>query len=455
MNQQQANLTVENAKKIESVNFEEIISRIYPDNSDLENIQLTNMSLSEFVNSTKRVMYQFINQFQNRDITLPLPYMHIHPQFGNAQVDAQILNFFNHLNEPNLNTAEQLLLWLIDYQLNYNFYDRSNEVTKDITLKNISQISDKLKLLQDGLDNKKTEVYTFFDELSKSKKEIDALILQKREELAQITANLATANTQSTQITEVVTKGVDQGSRLNAILDQQEQNKVNSDKKLLELQELYAATNTKLSDHVNTVLSQIGDFKKQVESNQANLEFVESKKAFFEERITYLEALIGREVGASLFETFKQRKVELNESLKFWRAAVPVMAVLTVLWVFFLFKNQVTGADMNLWWEAFALNTLKSIPAIFLLIFSITQYGKERTFQEEYAFKSAVALTIDAYASRIQDPKSKDTLIMEAVLNIYRTPIEEKQSGKIKSKKTLDIIKTATDTISNLTKSGK
>ena len=131
------------------------------------------------------------------------------------------------------------------------------------------------------------------------------------------------------------------------------------------------------------------------------------------------------------------------------------MAVLTVLWVFFLFKNQVTGTDMNLWWEAFALNTLKSIPAIFLLIFSITQYGKERTFQEEYAFKSAVALTIDAYASRIQDPKSKDTLIMEAVLNIYRTPIEEKQSGKIKSKKTLDIIKTATDTISNLTKSGK
>ena len=167
MNQQQVNLILENARKVESINFEELIHKVYTDNTDLDNIQLTNMSLSEFINLTKRILNQFINQFENREITLPIPYLHTHPQFGNGQVDLQIQSFFAFLNEatPNIPAAEQMLMWLMDYQIQYNLYDRSSEITKDITLKNLSQLSDKLKLVQEGLENKKKEVNNIFDEL--------------------------------------------------------------------------------------------------------------------------------------------------------------------------------------------------------------------------------------------------------------------------------------------------
>ena len=140
----------------------------------------------------------------------------------------------------------------------------------------------------------------------------------------------------------------------------------------------------------------------------------------------------------------------------FWRVAVPVMSIATVVWVFFLFKNQTAITDFSNWWQAFAINTLKTIPAIFLLLFSINQYRKERNFQEEYAFKSAVALTIDAYASRLTVQSNKDRLIMDAVLGVYKTPIEEKQySEKKQSKATTEIMKIMLETTRDLVKGGK
>lgn len=456
MNLQQVNIILENAKSIESTNFDEIIQSLYPDNKDLENIQLPNMTLSEFIYLSKRVMNQFIAHFQNRDLTLVLPNIYVHPQYGSAQVDVQIKNFFTHISpsSSNLNAAEQNLLWLSAYQLEYNLYDRSIEITKDITLKNLTQLSEKVNLFQKNIENNKKDVLSLLDQLQKSKSDIEAFVTQKKEELNQITQNLNTTNTQTNQISQLLNQSTEFSTKSKNLLEQQEQNKTTVDKRLSELESLYDQTNKSLTDNVKTVLEQIESFSKQIEEHTEHLTFVESKKDFFEERINYLEELIGREVGASLFETFKQRKTELNSSLNFWKWAVPIMSVLTVLWIFFLFKNQTTITDINIWWQAFAINTLKSLPAILLLIFTINQYRKERNFQEEYAFKSAVALTIDAYANRLIDPVNKDKLISDAVLSVYKTPIEEKYPNQIKSKKTLDILKNATDTINRLTKTG-
>src|SRR6201999_2946260 len=58
---------------------------------------------------------------------------------------------------------------------------------------------------------------------------------------------------------------------------------------------------------------------------ESKLKFVEGKYDYFSERNDYLDTLIGREVGASLFETFKQRKTELNKPIIFWRWAIGVM----------------------------------------------------------------------------------------------------------------------------------
>lgn len=399
MNIQQVQNILAQARQIESINFDEFVTRVFPDRTDLDNIELGQMNLTEFIYLAKRVFQQFISEFENRETTLVLPYNFTQPQIGTAQVDTQMQNFFSLLTSNNITGAETALTWLVAYQVEHSFYNKPSKKSVETVSSNLNKLSEKLNLIQTNISNKQNEIEKQFAELDAAKKEIQNLIVQKREELAQITTNLTTSNTQASQINELLTKGTDQSSRLTTLLEQQEQNKVTADKKLKELQELYSTTNDKLSDNVKTILSQIGEFKKQIETNEEHLKFIEGKRGFFDERIKYLEDLIGREVGASLFETFKQRKNELQNPVKFWRWAVPFMSFATVGWIFFLFYHQPEINDIHLWWQAFAVNTLKSIPAIFLLLFSINQYRKERNFQEEYAFKSAVALTIKAYAN--------------------------------------------------------
>jgi hypothetical protein len=452
MNQQIAQSVVSLSSQVDSINFDELVSKAYPDRTDLENIELTQITLAEFIYLTKRVFSQFSSALADREISMALPLVYTHGQYGNAQIDAQIQNFYTYLNQASFTSAEGLLLWLVGYQLENGLYIKPNKKQGENISAQLNTLSEKLNLIQASILNKQKEVDTLYLSLETSNKEIQNLIAQKREELSQITTNLTTTNTQAAQISEILTRGTDQGSRLNTILEQQEQNKIKEDKKLKDLQDLFSETTLKLDDNIKIILSQIEDFKKQVATNQGHLEFVESKRSFFEERIQYLENLIGREVGASLFETFKQRKIELHKPVIFWRWAVPAMAIATICWVFFLFSHQPDIKEINLWWQAFAVNTLKSIPAVFLLLFAINQYRKERNFQEEYAFKSAVALTIDAYSSRLSDLGNRDKLIMEAVLSIYKTPIEEKHSERIKSKTAFDTIKTLVDTTKELVK---
>lgn len=457
MNQQQSQTVIGQAQQIDSFDFEAVIKRVYPDRTDLENIVISQLTLPEFLHLSKRVFRQFLAELQDRDNYIILPYTFTNVQLGQANIDGQIQGYFANLNGDNFAAAENILFWLISYQVENGFYNKTSKRQTENTTNTVSKLSEKLGLLEINIENKLKEVQTLNAELEAKKKEIQTLINQKSDELATITANLTTSTSQSNQINELLNKSTEQSSRLTTILEQQETSKAQTDKKLLELESLYTKTNTDLSSNLKTILGQIDEFKQQVAENSEHLKFVEGKREFFEERIEYLQNLIGQEVGANLFKTFKLRKDELEKPVIFWRWAVPIMAIATIVWIFFLFYNQPNITDVNLWWQAFAVNTLKSIPAIFLLFFAINQYRKERNFQEEYAFKSAVALTIDAYAGRLTSAENKDKLIMDAVLGIYKTPIDDKpvSGDNIKSTTALDTIKSMADTTKELVKNAK
>lgn len=442
-------------KQAQSYDFNNLVQRVYPNREDLEAIQINNFTVFEFISVSKKVFENFEMEFVDRSKTLVYSFTFSHAQYGLSQIDSQINQFISHLNSNNLNAAEQNIEWLTSYQLKYGFYFKNQKKSKEVLSDYYRQLVEKLNLIEESIKNKLAISETIKADILNQKKELEFLIAQKREELSQITTNLSTSNTQVTQITEILNKGVAADSKLTSIIDHQEQNKASFDKRLSELETVYKNTNHELKGHTSSVEDQVEKFQELNVKFKQDLDFVESKKVFFDERIKYLEELIGREVGASLFETFKQRKTELNDQIKFWRWAVPIMTGLTIGWIFFLFHNQNTITSINLWWQAFAINTIKSIPAVLLLIFSISQYRRERNFQEEYAFKSAVALTIDAYSGRLLDPVNKDKLIMEAVLGVYKTPIQDGVAEKLNTGGAFDTIKTMAETAKELVKSNK
>jgi hypothetical protein len=452
MNKQVAQNIITICTEFDNIKIDSLVEKTFPDRVDIENIQLSQISLFEFVSLSKRVFSQFKSTLVDREISMILPLVYIHPQYGSAQVDGQLQNFISYLNQGNFNTAEGFLLWLVGYQVENGIYAKIQKRQSDSLSSSLNTLSEKLHLIELSIINRQNDVEKSYLNLENTTREIQNLIIQKKDELAQITSNLSTSNTQIAQISEILTRGSEQGARLSTILEHQEKNSVQAEVKIKEFQELYTVSNTKIDERFKVVESIIIDFTNQVNENQKHLEFVEGKRHFFEERNNYLNDLIGREVGASLFETFKQRKNELYKPVIFWLCGVLIMTLATVFWVYFLFFHQIDIKDINVWWQTFSVNTLKTIPAIFLLFFSINQYRNERNFQEEYAFKSAVALTIDAFSSRLKDENNKDKLIMESVLNLYQTPIKEKHEDHIKSKNLLETLKNMIDATRELIK---
>src|SRR5690606_25533556 len=111
------------------------------------------------------------------------------------------------------------------------------------------------------------------------------------------------------------------------------------------------------------------NFKELYNEFSVKLDLVEEKTGYFEERNEYLNNLIGREVGASLFETFKQRKTELDNPLEFWRWSVLIMGALTFAVVLSIFTNffgyfPITSEFLS--WGNIVVNFLKSSPFFFL-----------------------------------------------------------------------------------------
>jgi hypothetical protein len=75
-------------------------------------------------------------------------------------------------------------------------------------------------------------------------------------------------------------------------------------------------------------------------------------------------------------------------------------------------------------WVLLASNFGILLPPAFLLTFVSVHYGRERQFQEEYAFRSAIAMTLSAFAERLgTDEAAKKELIKNTVERLYQTPL--------------------------------
>ncbi|WP_215899537.1 hypothetical protein, partial [Acinetobacter oleivorans] len=103
--------------------------------------------------------------------------------------------------------------------------------------------------------------------------------------------------------------------------------------------------------------------------------------------------------------------------------SIPTIALVSAFWIVYLFWG-VDPASIS--WQLLLINSIKTLPVLGLFFFTTSQYTKERNFQEEYAFKSAVALTVNSYAEQLKETANQDKLIMDSVQTIYMPPSKQK-----------------------------
>jgi hypothetical protein len=459
MNLEQSKIVSTQIENLLKSDIDKKIAEFYKDQSEIEKIQISRLNIAEFISLTKRVLKQIEKEVASEN-RFALPFTHNVLEVGQLNLDQAISTLNSQISSNQLASAENYLFWLIQYAINNGFYDKSKYKTYPVEVLKIQEQKDRIDLLNENFQNLNESYKNLVQELNTTKSNIDSYYIKKQEELQLITENLSSSTNNNNQINDLLNLSNINYTKVSGILEHVEKEK-------LRIEKLNSDTNAKFEEltslYSNTLKElQTSDtlYKGNNEKFNKRLEFVESKTDYFNERNEYLDILIGREVGASLFETFKQRKTELNKPIIFWRWAVMILGALTFIVVLGIFTNMfglIGTLQSSYSWELIVVNFVKSTPFFFLLYYAISQYNKERNFQEEYAFKSASALTIKAYADILNENNNKDELILKAVYNVYKSPTynSQKNSSKKDINNITDLLAQAVDKASEILKKDK
>ncbi len=444
MNQSQIDQVKGHIDNYFSIDLSGVLASTYSESTDLNDVKIGEYSAKEFLNMSNKVFSQFREEL-NASYIKALPFQYnFHNEYGNANLHQDLENYLAQVNVNNFPAAIVHLNRLIHYQAINGFWEKSKRKYFKASESSLLEEKERIDLASKHLQKVSEDLNKFIVEIGLQKEDLSNFTLTKKKELTEIESLLVASRQHNSEITNLHTSAISLVEKINSLLEVTDQKKEeseelllearNSSKELLEIIKSYS-TDIKNQNKNKNYSNLVAAFNKK-------LQFVEDKKEYFEGRNQYLDDLIGREVGVSLFETFKQRKNELAPSVTFWKWSVPIMAIATIAWIFFLFGN---GDISEISIEVFAINSLKTIPALFLLLFSISQYTKERHFQEEYAFKSAVALTVNAYADQLNEVANKDKLIMDSVNEIYKTPIDQPKHKEKGSKAAIETAKGLAD----------
>jgi hypothetical protein len=448
MNQNQKNQVQAQIDQYFQADIAKLVATSYYD-VDKDKAVIGEYSSKEFLSISNKVFNQFKIELEGGYFkSLPFQYQ-FHNEYGGGDLNSDLAAYNACMTSNRLPNAIQHLNRLVHYQAVNGFWEKSKRKYFRSTEDAVNSEKERILLVSNQLELQTGTLNGLLEEIENAKASLEQFTGSKKKELSEIESLLTASRNHNNEITEMHSSATSLSEKINSLLTASESKKNDADILHKESRAELKKLQGKLENQSETITSQNSDYEALEKSFKDKLSFVEGKFDFFNERNKYLDDLIGREVGASLFETFKQRKGELSSSISFWKWCVPITAVATIAWIFFLFGN---GDLANLEWQVIFVNSLKALPAIGLLLFSISQYTKERNFQEEYAFKSAVALTVNSYADQLVVKENKDKLIMDSVNEIYKTPLSSKHKDA-EAKSLAGTVKELTDVAKSLLKS--
>jgi len=248
---------------------------------------------------------------------------------------------------------------------------------------------------------------------------------------------------------EIVEEMEAKKSELDSLLDaarrsnEQTTNALNDAKnKLNEVAGIENQVNQKLQEveqsHSNIVQKE-EEAKNKLEAISQIHSDAESKKSEVEELKSETEELLQRNnkqsekindllqkaSAGSLFNSFNVRKQEFESATKFWQSMIGLSIVILIFGASCVaWSAQKVGISSY----TFLLKFSISLPVIYWLIFSTHQYTKNKRLEEEYAFKSAISLSLEAYRDLIKRESGESTkeevvpFITKAVEKIFSSP---------------------------------
>jgi len=287
---------------------------------------------------------------------------------------------------------------------------------------NILESNDLTKKLRDSIDN----LETFSTDLN-------AKLLVIDNHLSEISVKESDATTSKSNIEKIQIQV--EGLRDNVlIIKDQINDELQRTKKEIEIKSLdYDQIVVKINERLSEILKsnkEISDKQIEVSHYMKLAEDLYNSLMSKKENIDLLQQFSS---DKALGARFHERKVEIEKSVKFWKWSSLAVLLGSVTWSGIVFKYFAYDSDIA--WLDFLVNSIKTIPPYFILGFAVNQYRKERNFQEEYAFKSAISMTLTAYSNMLgQSEENKNNaqieMLQNSISSIYTQPRVHTESNR-------------------------
>ncbi|WP_444626359.1 hypothetical protein ACSLMH_01765 [Flavobacterium columnare] len=435
---------------IDNQNVKEKLIENYPEVSDLTKVGIGNYNASELVHLISKMTIQLRNELE-KGLKFFLPFTeNFSNDFGTVNLHQDLNQILSYIQHKRFDRIEPILEKLIHYQIKNGFWDKSNVKSHSINQEELKKQKNAIEINQIAL-NKNIENYESLKNLIEEKtKEFNDFIIDKKEELSQVLNLFNNAKSYLNDITDIKSQIQNKETEINGILKS-----VNEKLESITIDisdykndfEIIKTDNTSLKKELDTKLF---DASLQLEKAKEELVFIDSKKS-------QIEILTGMAADGALGSKFDQRQVKLDKALIFWKWAVPVVSLLTLTWIIIVF-TYLSPHFKNEWFNIL-INIIKTSPMFILLGFVFSQYKKERNLQEEYAFKSAVAMTLTAYSEMLskadtENNISRQQMLLKSIELVYNQPNIYTQRNirtpNISSKDFNETLSTLTEAIKNI-----
>lgn len=392
---------------------------------DLNQLRILDYTAVEIISLSNRLISQFLDEIESPNTRFWQPTFQWETSYQDAASRplAQVLQQLNdYVTQGNWEGTAQFLDLAIGFQIIQGFWDRS-------TARNRNTAKIKYHSIIDDLESKGTQITILLEQVRTLKEEQEKSNALKQQEAVATAAELESAKRQVAEINVILQNASGTNGQLTSLLSSQKTN--------------FDITATELA-HIEKQKTEVGIL---IEDLDKKLKGAGERLTHMEEKENWVNELAGTAAAGALGHKFESRRKQLATASVWWLGGTVASIVLAAVWLGLSHKYFVNHADDV--WKTLALNFGLLLPAIFIVGFFAKQFSRVRQFEEEYAFRSAVAMTLGAFADRLKkDDAGYNKLILETVESLYKMPVllheKEFSGGLFRQNSPEKILKAAT-----------
>jgi heme oxygenase len=160
-----------------------------------------------------------------------------------------------------------------------------------------------------------------------------------------------------------------------------------------------------------------------------------------------VRALIEPAVSGSLSKSFSDRVRNLFWTRVFWAVAAVALGIWGLVEATLLVSDLKTIMSSGSFWVSLATRSIVLLPIYIGFGFVVSQYKKERDFEEEYAHKAALSTSLPNYRDLAKEDAVKDQIASKAAEVIFSPPTDRTKSDVNKATPLIASVKELVDSV--------